>query len=234
MEKLGGDDLWNGENINSAQSNVRPKEYAAAEVGGWYEATPTQTMKDILFKETDKDGQTDYRLRMSLAWNYPGVTYYKKNFEDIFKEKLDSYWILKYQNWQPRTEEPWPPQSFINERVMRFADVILMLAEVELELGNLSESVDYIDQIRLRANLNSYDREMNKEQIKGELIHQRAIEFFIEGERFYDLRRWGLLEDALKRQDLTRYANFSSRFYYFPIPAKELQTNGLCTPSEGW
>ena len=39
IEDVGGTDLWgDGENINSTQSNTRPKEYAAAEVGGWYEA----------------------------------------------------------------------------------------------------------------------------------------------------------------------------------------------------
>ena len=37
IEDVGGTDLWgDGENINSTQSNTRAKEYAAAEVGGWY------------------------------------------------------------------------------------------------------------------------------------------------------------------------------------------------------
>ena len=77
-------------------------------------------------------------------------------------------------------------------------------------------------------------RQVHHDAVKAELIHQRAIEFFVEGERFYDLRRWGLLEEKLKEQDPTRSANFSSKFLYFPIPAKEIQTNELCTPSEGW
>jgi hypothetical protein len=28
--------------------------------------------------------------------------------------------------------------------------------------------------------------------------------------------------------------NGTNRYYYYPIPAKELETNDLCTPSEGW
>lgn len=235
IEDLGGDDIWgNGENVNSTQSNTRPKEYAASEIGGWYEANPTKQMMGIFLKEKDKSGNTDYRARMSAAWNYDGCMYYRQSFQDVFKEKLDSYWILKYQNWQTQDEEPSPAKSFINERAMRYADVILMLAEAELELNNTTAAIGYINQIRSRANLNPYAGAQTKEAVKEDLMQQRAIEFFVEGERFYDLRRWGLLGQYLKSCDPGRFANFSDRFYYFPIPAKELQTNELCAPSEGW
>lgn len=235
LEDVGGDDIWgNGENINSTQSNTRPKEYAAAEVDGWYEANPTQQMMDIFLKEKDKEGKADYRARMSVAWNYEGAMYYQKPFQEVFAEKLDTYWILKYQNWQTKDNEPTPAKSFINERAIRYADVILLLAECELELGNLEEAIQYLNQIRERANLNPYSKAKTSQDIKEDIIHQRAIEFFAEGERFYDLRRWGILEPTLKQQDLNRFKNFSKKFYYLPIPAKELQTNELCTPSTGW
>lgn len=235
MEDLGGDDIWgNGENINSTQSNTRPKEYAAPEVGGWYEAVPTRQMVDIFTAEPDRDGNTDYRARVSMAWDYEGCTYYQKPFREVFKDKLDTYWILKYQNWKTRENEPSPPNSYINERAMRYADVILMLAEAELELNNLQAAIGYLNQIRERANLHPYPGALTKEAVKEDLVHQRAVEFFVEGERYYDLRRWGLLERYLESCDPSRYANFSPKFYYFPIPAKELQTNELCTPSEGW
>lgn len=230
----GGDNVWSNEDINAAQTTTRAKEYAAAEVSGWYEATPTPQMMNIFTKEKDKDGNFDYRARMSAAWDYEGCTYYQKPFREIFENKLNSTWILKYQNWKTHTAETDPAKSFINERALRYADVILMLAEAELESGNLDKSVSYINQIRERANLHPYSGNMTKEAIKEDLIHQRAIEFFVEGERFYDLRRWGLLEKQLEANDPGRAVNFGPRFYYFPIPAKELQTNELCTPSEGW
>lgn len=236
MENLGGDDIWgNGENINSTQSNTRPKEYAAPEVSGWFEANPTKEMMDMFTVEKDKEGDFDYRARVSAAWNYDGCTYYQKPFQEVFKEdRVNTFWILKYQNWKTRVNEPSPPNSYINERAMRYADVILMLAEAELEMNNLPAAIGYINQIRTRANLNPYSGAQTKEGVKADLVHQRAIEFFVEGERFYDLRRWGLLEEALAKQDPTRRANFSEKYYYFPIPAKELQTNELCTPSDGW
>ena len=129
----------------------------------------------------------------------------------------------------------------MNERAIRYADVLLLLAECYINTGNLNEATGYLNQIRQRANLNDYSGSMSKEAVVADLIHQRAVEFFIEGERFYDLRRWGILEETLQRCDAVRYANFQSgtsgsgnKFYYFPIPAKELETNELCTPSEGW
>lgn len=243
IEDIGGTDIWgNGENINSTQSNTRPKEYAAAEVGGWYEANPTQQMMNIFLKEKDKEGNSDYRLRCSVAWDYPGCMYYQKNFRDVFKpEKWNTYWILKYQNWKTRTEEPSPAKSFINERAIRYAEVLLLLAEAYMNQNNLDAAIGYLNQIRRRANLNDYNGPKTQEGVFEDLIHQRAIEFFVEGERFYDLRRWGMLEETLETCDETRYKNYKSgksgsfnKFDYFPIPAKELDNNKLCTPSEGW
>lgn len=246
MEPVGGTDIWgNGENINSTQTNTRPKEYAASEVGGWYEANPTQQMMDIFLKEKDKDGNTDLRARASVAWDYPGCMYYLKDFRTIFPEdKWGTYWILKYQNWNTHEAEPTPPMSCINERAIRYADVILLLAEGYLRSSsqqNLKKAVDYINEIRRRANLNDYAGAMSYEEIFKDLEHQRAIEFFVEGERFYDLRRWGLLEERLKTCNELRYKQFmtgkvgdTNKYYYYPIPAKEIETNDLCTPNEGW
>ena len=243
IEDVGGTDLWgDGENINSTQSNTRPREYAAAEVGGWYEANPTQQIMDIFWKEKDKDGNFDYRARCSVAWDYEGCTYYQRPFREVFaQDKWKTYWILKYQNWKTQKDEPAPPKSFINERAIRYADVLLMLAEAYMNKGALDTSIGYINQIRRRANLNDYSGPITKEGVFEDLVHQRAIEFFVEGERFYDLRRWGLLEQTLKTCDDTRYKNYQTgksgninKFNYFPIPAKELDTNPLCTPSEGW
>lgn len=243
IEDVGGTDLWgDGENINSTQSNTRPKEYAAAEVGGWFEANPTQQMMNIFLKEKDKDGHADYRARMSVAWDYDGCTYYQKPFREVFsQDQWNTYWILKYQNWKTRTGEPSPAMSFINERAIRYADVLLLLAEAYNNIGNQATAVGYLNQIRERANLNAYSGPMTQEAIFDDIVHQRAIEFFVEGERFYDLRRWNLLDTTLETVDDSRYKNFASgrtegtnKFYYFPIPAKELETNNLCTPSIGW
>lgn len=238
-DPAGGSNQWdNGETANSAQSTTIAVEYAAGEVGGWFEAKATKKMMDIFLKEKAANGGYDYRALTSVAWNYPGCVYYQKPFQEVFKNNndgLNSYWIIKYSNSATRTQEVETLPSYINERAMRYADVILLLAECELNLGNTSAAISYIDQIRTRGgNLAPYSGSTDSDSVKAELIHQRAIEFFKEGERFYDLRRWGLLEKELKAQDPLRFANFQKRNLYLPIPAKEIQNNLLCTQSEGW
>ena len=222
IEQVGGTDIWgNGELANSTQTNTRPREYAAPEVSGWYEANPTQQMMNIFWKEKDKDGNVDIRARESVAWNYPGCMYYLKPFQEVFAaDKLNT------------------------ERAIRYADVILLLAESYLRGSskkNLDTAIGYLNDIRRRANLNDYSGPKTDEGVFADLEHQRAIEFFVEGERFYDLRRWGLLEERLKTCNEVRYKQFmtgqtgnTNRYYYYPIPAKELETNDLCTPNEGW
>lgn len=72
---------------------------------------------------------------------------------------------LKYQNWKTQKDEPAPPKSFINERAIRYADVLLMLAEAYMNKGALDTSIGYINQIRRRANLNDYSGPITKEGV---------------------------------------------------------------------
>ncbi|WP_270087814.1 RagB/SusD family nutrient uptake outer membrane protein [Sphingobacterium sp. SYP-B4668] len=236
-EPVGGTNQWdNGETANSAQSTTIAVEYAAGSVGGWFEAQPTKKMMNIFWKEKAANGDFDYRAKTSVAWDYPGCMYYQRPIQQVLNAtEIKQYWILKSQNSATRTEEVESLPSYINERAMRFADVLLLLAECELESGTASDAIPYIDQIRTRGgNLLPYAGPNTAIAIKNELMHQRAIEFFKEGERFYDLRRWGLLETELKNQDPIRFANFNKRHYYLPIPAKEIQTNPLITQNNDW
>lgn len=236
-EPVGGSDQWDdGETANSAQSTTIAVEYAAGAVGGWFEAKPTKKMMDIFLKEKATDGNYDYRALTSVAWDYPGCMYYMHPIQEVLSgEDLKSFWILKYQNSTTREQEVETIPSYINERAMRFADVILLLAECELNMGSVQQAIQYINQIRTRGgNLLPYSGKMDAASVKEELVHQRCIEFFKEGERFYDLRRWGLLEKTLQEQDPIRFTNFNKRHYYLPIPAKEIQTNLLCTQNADW
>ena len=36
------------------------------------------------------------------------------------------------------------------------------------------------------------------------------------------------------KQLMTGKVGSTNRYYYYPIPSKELETNTLCTPNEGW
>ena len=75
---------------------------------------------------------------------------------------------------------------------MRYAEVLLNYAEACLELGETVEATNYINMIRNRAALPDFTGD-----IETALRHERKIELFGEESRWYDIRRWKILEAAL-------------------------------------
>ena len=79
---------------------------------------------------------------------------------------------------------------------MRYADILLMKAEAENELGNTMAATLYIDAIRSRAKLPTFAENpvatatLTKDDIREEIEHQRILEFYGEGLRWYDMQRW--------------------------------------------
>ena len=162
---------------------------------------------------------------------------------------------------------PW--QAFaMNDYVIRYTDVMLDRAEALVELGRLAEARTIINQIRQRA-ANSVDKHIgyasNQCQIalypesyfdtqamaRTCLRWERRLETAMEHERFFDLRRWGLLSSTLnayfKREAADSYdgqgyaqyykdAHFTTgKNEYFPVPYNQLYyIPGLYTQNKGY
>ncbi len=110
-----------------------------------------------------------------------------------------------------------------NYTIIRFADVILMLAEAEAQLGNLDRAQDLVNEVRARAAkpaswvMNGAVPAANykvglytapwtsKEEALKDIYFERKIELGMEGHRFFDLVRWGIAE-----QTLNKYFNYVS------------------------
>jgi starch-binding outer membrane protein, SusD/RagB family len=126
---------------------------------------------------------------------------------------------------------------WINHRILRYADVILMLAEASNELGDGATAEANLELIRDRASGNKgKDRTVvpfvtyqNQAQMRQAIKDERRWEFAMEGYRFYDLVRWG---DAQKVLGPLGYTN-RARFY--PIPQKAIDlSNGVLTQNPEW
>ncbi|MEZ0611869.1 RagB/SusD family nutrient uptake outer membrane protein [Fibrella sp. WM1] len=105
--------------------------------------------------------------------------------------------------------------SAINYNIIRFADVLLMAAEAEIEVGSLETARTYINQIRTRAAnpaywvkasganaanyaINTYATAFaSKEAARTAVQFERKLELSGEGHRFYDLVRWGTASTVL-------------------------------------
>ena len=90
-------------------------------------------------------------------------------------------------------------ESNNNENVwieFRYAEIIMNYAEACLGLGETTEATTYINMIRNRAALPDFTGDITQA-----LRYERRIEFVHEDVRFYDMRRWKILDEAL--QDAT-------------------------------
>jgi hypothetical protein len=134
----------------------------------------------------------------------------------------------------------------INFPIIRYADILLMLAEAYNELDRTSDAVTLVNQVRARSampGINSgpeWLKADTKTQLFERIRQERAVELAAEGHRYSDLRRWGLLlnlngkrEDSFTgKQHYTRVVR--ERDYLWPIPQKERETNPSLDQNPGW
>ena len=109
--------------------------------------------------------------------------------------------------------------NWINKRVLRYADIILMAAEASNETGNGELAATYLNQVRARVSMPAVTF-VNQTQMRDAIKHERRIEFALEGERFFDLVRWG---DAI---DVLGPLGYTNRCRYYPIPQPSIDKSG--------
>jgi hypothetical protein len=114
--------------------------------------------------------------------------------------------------------------EWINHRILRYADVILMLAEASNETGDGATAEAMLEQIRARArNGNAsvlpHIAYVNQVQMRQAIKDERRWEFAMEGYRFYDLVRWGDAQSALG-------GNYQPRNSLYPIPQPAIDLSG--------
>lgn len=165
-------------------------------------------------------------IRNSEGWN----SYFWRKW--IPTGNLDGYWG-EYN----RTPYEFP--------LIRLGDVILMLAEAYNEAGETDKAVTELNKIRARAGmpeLNSgaaWLAVTGKEEMAERIRRERAFELAGEGQRYWDLRRWGLLEASVKNAtdifgDLMYTRSYQPRHEMWPIPLVEMERNTNLKQNEGW
>lgn len=165
-------------------------------------------------------------IRNSEGWN----SYFWRKW--IPTGNLDGYWG-EYN----RTPYEFP--------LIRLGDVILMLAEAYNEAGETDKAVIELNKIRARAGmpeLNSgaaWPAVTGKEEMAERIRRERAFELAGEGQRYWDLRRWGLLEASVKNAtdifgDLMYTRSYQPRHEMWPIPLVEMERNTNLKQNEGW
>lgn len=165
-------------------------------------------------------------IRNSEGWN----SYFWRKW--IPTGNLDGYWG-EYN----RTPYEFP--------LIRLGDVILMLAEAYNETGELDKAVTEVNKIRSRVGMPSLNSGPSwlavggKEEMALRIRRERAFELAGEGQRYWDLRRWGMLEQSVRNAtdifgDLMYTRSYQPRHELWPIPLVEMERNTNLTQNPGW
>ena len=130
-----------------------------------------------------------------------------------------------------------------NFNIIRLADVYLMYAEALNAQGNDALALEYVNRVRRRAYgldpntpVPEADLNVSGTELRDAIREERFLELFAEGHRWYDIQRWGIVEEELARYERTRNGPiiFDPKDYYLPIPQDELDRNTAITQSEGY
>ena len=186
---------------------------------------------------------TSFMMDETNVWSRSGGTYgyfvsLKQNVDpsqsDIYLFNCDNQWA-----------------SSMNRIVFRYADVLLMRAEAQAQLGNTPEAIQLVNQVRDRAAkmaINSvvagyptkygvhyavgkYNGSYSKDDAMKIIKMERRLELAMESERFFDLVRWGDAATVINKfyTDESQKMNFlaGSQFTaekneYLPIPYEQV------------
>ncbi len=156
--------------------------------------------------------------------------------------------------------------SALNIAILRYDDVLLMRAEALIELGRHAEALPLINQIRQRAKsstsrlvyangspVSNYKIEIYKDGVnciwtqeyaRKALRFERRLEFAMEGNRFFDLVRWGIAAETLNDYfsvEKTRFLFLKQAIFkkgrdeYVPIPQAQINlVEGRYIQNNGW
>lgn len=136
------------------------------------------------------------------------------------------YWNRKaYTLPSERTNFSENKNHWANIKILRYADVLLMYAEALNEQGQSTLAVDYVNMVRSRARGGNATvlpdiTVTDQVSVRNAIKHERRIEFAMEGERFYDLVRWG---DAVT---VLGPLGYQPRNALYPIPQASIDQSG--------
>ncbi len=121
---------------------------------------------------------------------------------------------------------------------LRYADVLLCYAEAENELGNAAEAMKYLNVVRLRSNATQMTTNPGQTDLRSSILEERAKEFACEGDRRWDLIRWGIYLDvmnAIGHDDGNINKSRATRNLLYPIPTEEMNVNkAINANNPGW
>lgn len=188
-----------------------------------------------------------------LDWiDHPGASWIR-NQSNGGPYSPKKYVYAKSEVGSYQDNSSWTPgYTGINFMIIRFADVLLLAAEAEVEAGSLEKAREYVNMIRTRAINSKLERDngsmaanyvintygsawTDKATAQAAVRMERLLELGMEGHRFYDLQRWGTAQeeldfyfakDGVKLAAALGGAKYSDKYKWVPLPQDQIDLVG--------
>ena len=196
-----------------------------------------------------------FMMSETNAWSRSGGTfgYFVSLKQNVDPALTDMYLFLCDSQWA----------TSMNRIVFRYADVLLMRAEAQAQLGQTAEAITLVNQVRSRAidmmtnsivsnypnkygvhyAVGKYSGSYSKEDVMKIIKMERRLELALESERFFDLVRWGDAANVLNKYYTSESQKMSflsgssftaNKNEYLPIPWEQIAaSNGHYTQNCG-
>ncbi len=195
------------ENVATGAAKTDPRfAWSVYLTGDTYNNQPPSTGPSAILKDGDQNGNTSVinGATIKASWRKYMLLY-----------KMD----LASANFHPGGN---------NQRMIRFAEVLLMLAECENETGNMQGAIGYLNQVRDRTGVGmphyptAQFPAASKDQVTKAIMHERMVELGDEELRNIDIIRWRK-KNYFTTDPLSYFK--AGRDELLPIPQTEIDNN---------
>jgi hypothetical protein len=182
---------YTGEGATADASIMRSQEYGIV----WGNVVPSNKILNEFEANDPRYGYTFYESGdkiLTKGGTEPGVALTEDgmNVAQSTRNGVTKKRIFKKYSILDWTDDGFHPDG-INQRLIRYSDVLLMLAECEAEVGTPADAAKYINEVRARPGVNMPPVTLTtKDQAIAAVMHERAVELAGEEVNNIDILRW--------------------------------------------
>jgi hypothetical protein len=222
-----GDKLYAGWNIGGPTANLISDFEMADGSPGTPVPTDEKGVIDPLVYNNDSMDLRDSRLSKTVF-----IDVFRMDGEEYEPGNIRTMGTGVYKYLSPNQERPYGQSTYSQQDwvLLRYADVLLMLAEAENEVsGPTTEAYQAINAVRQRSGMPALPSGLTQDQMRQRIRHERRVEFAFEGLRYFDLKRWRIAKEVINGMTNTFVPyHFEDKHYLWPLPQAEIdKANGV-------
>jgi len=269
--------ILSGQYLSNTSANATATWVGGPTLGGWSQVVPLQKLvddyectdgntidKSPLYNANQPFDNRDPRLKLTVV--VPGVVVNGNTIDITNPNSIDalgknnaSFSGLYYKKYVPAViSGSWDSNSSNDIVLIRYAEVLLTYAEAKVEAGQIDQSVyDAINKVRARTGVNmpavTAAKAATQNDLRTLIRRERHVEFPMEDNRFFDIRRWKTAEIVMpgNAYGILNYFNSSradfgqhilvekrqfnvGRDYLWPVPQNEIDLNKSLIQNPNW